>query len=57
MINPIEQFNKVSKILIVSNEQIKVLLSAAASFNRESNIAKYSYLPTPYKLDKSGKAV
>lgn len=43
MSNPIEEFNNERKNLIVSNGQNKELLQAAANFNHESNIAKYSY--------------
>lgn len=43
MSNPIEEFNKERRNLIASNGQNKALLQAAALFNKESNIAKYSY--------------
>lgn len=43
MSNPVEEFNKERKRLIELNSQNKNLLEAAASFNYESNLAKYSY--------------
>src|SRR5687767_1914202 len=43
MSNPIEEFISQRKNLIDSNGQNEKLMQAAASFNHESNIAKYSY--------------
>lgn len=43
MSNPITEFNEERIHLIASNGKNKELLNAAASFNHESNLAKYSY--------------
>ena len=43
MNNPITQFNVERKKSVASNGENKQLLEAAALFNYESNLAKYSF--------------